>query len=152
LIEEPELEFGAGRHVDMRFGIMTYGALDCAAPLAPKQIKIGIIGTPESVAGVREWLEHCRNPLPAKPNRDDQSKPHRQPNLFAPFPGFRHDTAFQSSLTIPDDLCRILPNASIMSITAPRQRNARIARAVAIFMDEIGYLAQNTAADVIVCA
>jgi hypothetical protein len=152
-IEEPELEFGAaGRHVDMRFGIMTYGPLDTAAPLAPKQIKVGLIGTAESVDGVRAWLDSCRNPIPGKPNRDDPSKPHRQPNLFAPFPGFRHDTAFHSSLTLPDDLCRTLPNLSIASITAPRHRNARIARAVAIFMDEIGYLAQNTAADVVICA
>jgi hypothetical protein len=151
-IEEPELEFGAGRHVDMRFGIMTYGPLDCAAPVAPKQIKVGVIGTAESVDDVRAWLELCRNAIPAKPNRDDPTKPHRQPNLFAAFPGFRHDTAFRSTLTIPDDLCRTLANASITSITAPRQRNARIARAVAIFMDEIGYLAQNTAAEVIICA
>jgi len=151
-IEEPELEFGAGRHVDMRFGIMTYGPLDCTTLVAPKQIKLGVIGTPESVDGVRNWLELCRNQIPAKPNRDDPTKPHRQPNLFAAFPGFRQDTAFRSTLTIPDDLCRTLANASITSITAPRQRNARIARAVAIFMDEIGYLAQNTAADVIICA
>jgi hypothetical protein len=26
-LEEPNLEFGAGRHVDIRFGIMNYGPL-----------------------------------------------------------------------------------------------------------------------------
>ena len=42
-LEEPNLEFGAGRHVDIRFGIMNYGPLDFDSPLAPKHINLGIV-------------------------------------------------------------------------------------------------------------
>jgi len=33
-LREPELEFGAGRHIDIRFGLMHYGPLDFASALA----------------------------------------------------------------------------------------------------------------------
>ena len=88
-LEEPDLEFGAGRHVDIRFGIMNYGPLDFESPLAPRQINLGIVGTTESADGVREWLERCRTGIPAKPNKEDPAKPNKQPNLFARFPRFQ---------------------------------------------------------------
>ena len=46
---EPELEFGIAKHIDMKFGLMNYGPLDFQASLAPKKIKLGLIGTPESI-------------------------------------------------------------------------------------------------------
>jgi hypothetical protein len=76
-LEEPELEFGAGRHVDIRFGIMNYGPLDFNETLAPKGISIGIIGTAETVDGVRQWFEQCRTEVAAKPNKQDPTKPNK---------------------------------------------------------------------------
>ena len=64
--QEPELEFGVGRHIDIRFGLMHYGPLDYEQVLAPKLIKVGIVGTPETVEGMRTWLESCQNEIPAK--------------------------------------------------------------------------------------
>src|SRR5580700_3717522 len=97
-LEEPELEFGAGRHIDIRFGIMNYGPLDFDNSLAPKQINVGIVGSAESVEGVRRWLDRCRTMIAAKPSREDPAKPNKQPNLFAQFPGFNLDTGFRSTL------------------------------------------------------
>src|SRR5258708_1591208 len=97
-LEEPELEFGAGHHVDIRFGLMDYGPLDFNSPLAPKNINIGIIGTAETTDGVRHWLERCRTLIPAKPSKEDPVKAHKQPNLFARFPGFDPKNGFRSSL------------------------------------------------------
>jgi hypothetical protein len=151
-LEEPNLEFGAGRHVDIRFGIMNYGPLDFESPLAPKQINLGIVGTTETVDGVRQWLERCRNGIPAKPNKQDPDKPNRQPNLFARFPGFHADTGFHSTLVIQDSLCRTLLKNSLSGISSIRDRNERIARCVDLYMEEIRYLAQNTASPVIICA
>ena len=105
-LEEPSLEFGAGRHIDIRFGIMNYGPLDFESALAPKQINLGIVGTTESVDGVRQWLDKCRNTIPGKPNKEDASKPNKQPNLFARFPGFNQDAGFHSTLVLQDSLCR----------------------------------------------
>lgn len=151
-LEEPNLEFGAGRHVDIRFGIMNYGPLDFESPLSPKQINLGIVGTTESVDGVRQWLDKCRNGIPGKPNKDDPGKPNRQPNLFARFPGFNPETGFRSALVMEDSLCRNLLKNSLVGISNLRDRNERVSRSVDLFMEEIRYLAQNTAVPVIICA
>src|SRR5580700_953645 len=151
-LEEPPLDFGAGRHIDIRFGIMNYGPLDFDFPLAPKQINVGIVGTTESVDGVRQWLERCRTAIPAKPNKDDPTKPNKHPNLFAQFPGYNPNTGFHSTLVIQDSLCRTLLNSSLAGSSNLRDRNERISRSVDLFMEEIRYLTQNTPAQVIICA
>ena len=33
---EPELEFGTGRHIDIKFGLMNYGPFDFDNSLSPK--------------------------------------------------------------------------------------------------------------------
>lgn len=76
-LQEPELEFGAGRHVDIRFGLMHYGPLDYANQLAPKQMKLGIAGTPQTIEGLQTWFEKTRHGIEAKPSK--------QPNLFPRF-------------------------------------------------------------------
>jgi len=40
-IPEPELEFGTNTHVDVRFGIATFGPLDVGTATAPKEIRVG---------------------------------------------------------------------------------------------------------------
>jgi len=60
ILEEPELEFGGGsRHVDIRFGIKDYGPFDLQAPKAPKEVRLGLIGTAETVEGTSRWIEKC---------------------------------------------------------------------------------------------
>jgi hypothetical protein len=151
-LEEPELEFGAGRHIDIRFGIMNYGPLDFDLPVAPKNINVGIIGGKESVEGVRQWLERCRTEILAKPGKGDPDKPNKQPNLFTRFPGFSADRGFCSTLVMDDTLCRDFSSTNIAAIGKLPNRNSRIARSVDLYMEEIQYLAQNTDAKVIVCA
>lgn len=80
-IQEPELQFGTGGHIDIRFGIPNYKPLDHHDPLAPKKINLGIIGTEKSIAELRGWLDSCAQGIDAKVS--DQS------NLFVRFPGFR---------------------------------------------------------------
>ena len=100
-LQEPELELGTGRHVDIRLGLMNYGPLDNEHPLAPREIKLGIVGTPETVEGVLGWLERCRSEIPAKPSR--------QPNLFPKFPGFNDEVGFHSSLGGVQVICQSKP-------------------------------------------
>lgn len=151
-LEEPELQFGAGRHIDIRFGIMNYGPLDFDLSVAPREITLGVVGSKESVEGVRSWLERCRTYIPAKTSKNKQGVPHKQPNLFTSFPGFTRDGAFRSTLIIDDRFCRDFSNQSIAEIANRPDRNERISLSVDLFMQEIQYLAQNTSADVIVCA
>lgn len=143
-VPEPELEFGAGKHIDIRFGIMNYGPLDVDSSLAPKDIALGIIGTKESIEGAADWFQKCKVEVSAKVSK--------QPNLFPRFPGFDEDRAFYSRLVIDPSLCRDLPKTELLSLGAIKNRKLRIEKAVQLFVDEIKYLAQNTAAKVIVCA
>jgi hypothetical protein len=151
-LEEPDLQFGGGQHIDIRFGIMNYGPLDFDLTVSPKQINLGIVGSKESVEGVRRWLERCRTEILAKSSKRDPGKPNKQPNLFTRFPGFAPDTGFRSTLIMDDTLCRDFSNNSITEISKLPDRNERITRTVDLFMEEIQYLAQNTPSKVIVCA
>src|SRR5436190_18387193 len=91
VFDEPELEFGAEiPHIDIRFGIMNYGPLDVGSQSAPNRIRIGTVGSPETVEGTVRWLETCRQEIPAKESN--------QPNLFPRFPGFSADQGFRSTL------------------------------------------------------
>jgi hypothetical protein len=151
-LEEPELEFGAGRHIDIRFGIMNYGPLDFHSRVAPHDVALGIIGSTESIEGVRLWLERCRKEIPAKQNKDDPEKESHQPNLFPRFPGYSAEESFRSSLIMDDRFCRDFQKRAMTDVTVLPDRMERIERSVDLFMEEIRYLAQNTPAKVIVCA
>jgi hypothetical protein len=142
-IHEPELEFGTGRHVDIRFGLMNYGPLDRFESLAPKEIKLGIVGTPETAEGVHKWLDKCRGGVDAKKSA--------HPNLFTRFPGY-------GSGNLPADLIldsklqkTILPAAFDAVIINPEMtRSQKIQEAVNMFLSELEYLKEKEAADVFV--
>jgi hypothetical protein len=52
----PPLEFGgAMRHVDIRFGLMDHGPFDFGNEGAPKRIKVGIVGSAETVEEAAQW-------------------------------------------------------------------------------------------------
>jgi hypothetical protein len=79
-LDEPELEFATGRHVDIRFGISNYGPFDRGHKKRPSQIVTGVIGTHETVKECREWLEKCRNEV-----RPEQGKaPSTRNPVFPP--------------------------------------------------------------------
>ena len=101
-LAEPTLEFGSTfRHVDIRFGLMDYGPFDLGMESAPKRVRVGIVGSAETVEGTARWLEACASGFPAKPSR--------QPNLFPPFPSADSDGTFRCEFATSDELHRVLP-------------------------------------------
>jgi hypothetical protein len=142
-LDEPELEFFGARHIDIRFGLTNYGPLDLDLPSAPRKIRVGIIGSRQSIEGARTWFERCRGPI--------EPKPSKQPNLFAGFPGFNSETAFQSTLELEDVLCRDISQKTVQMLAA-KPRRAAIEDAVSAFVDEIRFLAEYQKPQVIVCA
>ena len=63
-LDEPELEFGhGGRHVDIRFGLMSFGPLDIGSPRRPQDISVAIIGV----------ITFFRTIFPAKAPREKRS-------------------------------------------------------------------------------
>lgn len=77
-IDEPELEFGGGgRHLDIRFGLMDYGPFDFLHSGVPRCIRVGIIGSAETLEGTARWIDLCSGGV--------QARESQQPNLFRLF-------------------------------------------------------------------
>jgi hypothetical protein len=145
-LSEPELDFGDdGRHVDIRFGLMNYGPLDVLSEFAPKRIPLGIVGTPESVEGLCEWLELCKQPIAAKGKT-------RLYNLFPLFPGFRPDTAFQSDLVVGAESIRTIPADRFDSLLKKSPYNEVVSTAVRLFVEEFRFLCEQSDPKVLLCA
>jgi hypothetical protein len=143
LLDEPELEFGAGRHIDIRFGLKNYGPLDFASNLAPREITVGIVGTSQTVEGVRDWLERCSAGVAAKETP--------QPYLFPAFPGFTDDTGFRSKLVYGERLQREIHERDVIKL-AQADRAALVEAAVELFLQEMRHLVETADPRVIVCA
>jgi hypothetical protein len=141
---EPELEFGIAKHIDMKFGLMNYGPLDFQASLAPKKIKLGLIGTPESIEGIQKWLEKCRNGLAAKKSK--------RPNLFPRFPGFGEGMMLCADFVFDSQLQRAIPQRKIDELCKQPKTDEVLREIAQLFLEEMEYLAQKTTADVLVCA
>lgn len=142
VLTEPELEFFAGgRHIDIRFGLANHGPLDAGSQLAPAVINVGIVGTPATIEGVREWLERCRGGI--------QAPQTRQPTLRPSFPGFSAESPFRAEVATDDRLEARLAQREFITLAG---KGAVVERAVDLFMREIEMLAERGQADVIVCA
>src|SRR5262249_30623692 len=139
-IPEPELEFAAGaRHVDVRFGLMNYGPLDSGGALAPKHIKLGIIGSTESIEGTLNWLERCRHEIAAKKSR--------KPNLFPHFPGFSLHSCFGAEVLIDSRLHRTLQASELSAIEAIDEPRDRIVQTAQTYFRVARGLVEGTSVD-----
>jgi hypothetical protein len=146
VLEEPELEFGAGgKHVDPRFGIRLHGPLDAGTPRAPERIRVGFVGPEPDIAGSRGWLQRAREPIAAK-----GAKTWRQANLFPEFPGFNQDEAFRSMLVFEERTQRPI-SAKVIGRLRGLSPSAAVQAAVDAYLEEIEWLAHNERCDVIVC-
>lgn len=80
-IDEPELEFGgAGRHIDIRHGLMEHGPLDRGLASARQGVRVGVVGAAQDVERLRAWIDRCRSGIEAKKSK--------RTTLFVGFPGF----------------------------------------------------------------
>lgn len=139
-IDEPELEFGTGKHIDIRFGLRNYGPLDMFDPKAPKVINVGIVGVPETIEGVGLWLDKCKSAIPAKTSN--------QASLFTGFPGFNAETNMCSTVfTSPSVQNSIAPRA----LKGLKKEPKAVEKAVELFLAEIENLSTKNV-QVIICA
>lgn len=141
---EPELQFGYGKHIDIRFGLMNYSPFDVDSKFAPKKIRIGIVGTNQTIEGVSRWLERCKSEIPAKVSN--------RPNLFPKFCGFNLEVGFKSELVLDSQLDRAIPPKDIDKVARASDKNRIVTEAAEFFLTEVQYLAQNKKPDVILCA
>lgn len=141
---EPELEFGTGRHIDIKFGLMNYGPFDYDSSLVPKEIRLGIVGTSETIEGIVTWLEKCRGGIPAKPSK--------RPNLFPGFPGFGEGRSLCADFVLDSQLQRAIPQNHFDELCQGSKTDEVLQNIAQLYLDELEYLAEKTIADVLVCA
>lgn len=136
-IKEPPLEFGGSmRHPDIRFGLMDYGPFDSGMEGAPRRIRLGIVGSAETVEGTARWIESCSRGFPAKESR--------QPNLFPPFPGTGGEETFRCEFVTVDELQRVLPLREIARLAAISGQREMTRAVVETIANEIAALSERT--------
>lgn len=143
-LQEPELEFGAGKHIDMKFGLMNYGPLDFENPLAPKKIKLGIVGIPETIEGTVQWIKKCRKGIPAKKSK--------RPNLFPEFPGFGEDMRLCADFVLDDGLHKPFSATQLHKLCLQPKTDQVLKDIAQLFLVEMEYLEQKVKPDVFICA
>ena len=108
-------------------------------------MRLGIIGTAETIEGFEKWLDRCKAGIEAKKSR--------QPNLFLPFPGLGNDNPFRCNFDIDQHARKTLPKADITRIAAITSTPKAVLRAVELFAAQAQAIAEAPApSDVIVCA
>lgn len=140
--DEPELEFGAGRHIDIRFGLSTFQALDFKSELAPAKIRLGVVGDQRSIDMFRSWVEKCHSGI------DRKKSP--LATLFPSFPGFGENGPFCDIVT-DDQLTRSISGRDMRALSGLESREAVVSQSVKRFLLETDDLFQNSSCDVVVC-
>ncbi|NOT59653.1 MAG: hypothetical protein HOP19_05440 [Acidobacteria bacterium] len=143
-LHEPELEFGLARHIDIRFGLMNYCPLDFDQLVAPKNIRLGIVGTKETIEGLTKWLEKCQSGIAAKSSK--------RPNLFPQFPGFGEGASLNAGFILDQQLQRSIPQRRFEELCQKPKSDEVLQEIAKLFLDEMEDLVQKTSADVLVCA
>ena len=143
-LNEPRLEFAQGEHVCPRRGIAAYGIYDAGRKTRRDTINVGAVGTNECLEGLFNWFSYCAAGIEAPADT-------RHPNLTLAFPGIRKDRAFAADLVHGDELSRTLKDSDIKNVLAIEGRHGRVEAALALYGEEVKFLAQNRQVDVIVC-
>lgn len=143
-IEEPVLEFGSGVHLCPRAGISEYSVFDTRMSARRERILVGAVGTSDTLAKFKEWVERCSKYIPPKADS-------RQPNLFPSFCGFNADLGFKARLVHEEEITRTINNSDVRAIIKLKDPAVKVDAAVDLYYPQIKFLAQHRAVDVIVC-
>lgn len=126
LIDEPDLEFGHGSlSPDLRFGVMESGPADEGKDRKPREIKLGLVGTEQSIESAANWLKAATSGL------EGSGSPKR--NLFPDFPGFSQQSTFNCNLTLDRSICTSVLAREIHEVAAHGDYEERIRHLVELF-------------------
>ena len=134
-LPEPELEFGdGGLHLDPRYGLVTHG------PLQTKPgdlIRIGVIGTTETVDGVAAFMERAMTGI--------EGASERLGNLNPGFPGMGNRNPFRCRFEIDREACRTVLSRDVRAIQAIPKHDDAVRAAVDLFVDQGRALLEGSA-------
>lgn len=108
-VPEPPLLFGAGvPGPDPKAGITAHGPCRDPEEREPlNQIRLGIVGTGETIDLVTQWMERCRSGIRPDPGE------RVDPFLFPSFPGMAEPTGFGCDVVMPQALQELLSEKDV---------------------------------------
>ena len=110
VLDEPMLEFGdGGQHCDPRQGLREHGPLQ---PRSGDVIRVGVIGTDDTVAGFTEFL--------GETGRGIESGNKQLINLNPDFPGLGNQNPFRCKFEVPDGATVTISRRQVNEITGIR--------------------------------
>lgn len=143
VFDEPMLEFGdGGQHCDPRQGLREYGPLQ---PRSGDVVRVGVIGTEDTVAGFTEFLEETA--------RGIESGNKQLINLNPDFPGLGNQNPFRCKFEVPDGATATISRRQVNEITSIARHDNAVRHAVELITSQLSALVEGSAKpDVIVLA
>ena len=143
-IEEPLLTFGEGkRFIDPKMGLLAYGpCLYTDRRAISSSIRLGIIGSKETINLAEQWVKRCQGVIPGK--IEDSL-------LFQSFPGFTR--IFGCEMRTVKECIQVITEAEIKQILAVPNFKQRVRSAAKLFVERLSnYPGQEPRPHVVICA
>ena len=141
-IDEPELEFLGGKHVDIRFGLSTFGALDSDTEFSKSKIRLGLVGDQASIDKFVGWVDKCRGGVAAKKTK--------LTTMFPAFPGFGEGKPI-CDFVCGSQMSRSINKRDLIELTTLDNREAIVHTSVDRYVVEANDLYENTNCDIVIC-
>jgi hypothetical protein len=140
--DEPELEFLGGKHIDIRFGLSTYGALDSDSESVKSKIRLGLVGDQASIDKFTAWVEKCSGGVPAKKTK--------LITMFPAFPGFGEGKPI-CEFVCSSQMSRSINKRDLVKLTTLGDREKIVSDSVDRYVLEVNDLYENTNCDIVIC-
>ena len=143
-IDEPFLTFGDNkRYIDPKWGLRAYGpCLYKHRRAIASSIKLGIIGSKETIYLAEQWIKRCQNEIPGK---------EKDSLLFQSFPGFTR--VFGCELKVLSECVEVLTEAEIKQVASIANFRQRVRNAAKLFLDRLSNLRmREPRPHVVICA
>lgn len=134
LIEEPKLKFAnEGTFEDPKTGIRNFGPFSYSTPQHPKEIKVGFIGTSNTIKLAKEWCEKCTQYIKRKETD--------LPRLFQDFEGV--NDLFKSQLVFADHWNSQINNNEISRLLQIPKKSEGFEVALELLSSKVRYIAEQ---------
>jgi len=128
---EPSLLFcGEREHVSQQMGIMCFGPRSLDMVRHPMQVRVGFVGSGQSIAGARSWIESCSSGVSGE-------------GVHVDFPGFAADRGYYTALSIDGSLEEAITTHELGDVKRPRLRREQFQCLVDLIGQKVRLLSQR---------
>jgi hypothetical protein len=131
-IEEPKLCFADGyEHIDPKYGILSSGPKSLSATQShPSQIRVGIIGTAETIDKAQRWIQRGAEGI-------DGDKDYLR------FPGFKHDRGFDSEIMFDNNWNAQISQSEVQNVLSGRRKRFKFEKLLDVFNQKLQLIANK---------